>query len=144
MVPIRKTYVEHMKKMFSMIGQTPDQAAKSADTIVKIETELAKAAMDRTLRRDPKNLDHEMTVAQISSTAPNFHRERYFAAIHTPEFKELNVVNPDFFKSANPLIESTPLADWKTYMTWQMLNATATCRSDEFVNDDFNFPQSLT
>ncbi len=144
MLAIRKTYVEHMKKMFSMIGETPDQAAKSADTIVKIETELAKAAMDRTLRRDPKNLDHKMTVAQISSTAPNFHLERYFAAIHTPEFKELNVVNPDFFKTVNPLIESTPLADWKTYMTWQMLNAAAAWLSDDFVNEDFKFQQALT
>ncbi len=144
MVAIRKTYVEHMKKMFSMIGQTPEQAARSADTIVRIETELAKAAMDRTLRRDPKNLDHKMTVAQISSTAPNFHLERYFAAAHTPEFKELNVVNPDFFKSVNALIESTPLPDWKTYMTWQMLNAAAAWLSDDFVNEDFKFQQALT
>jgi len=144
MLAIRKTYVEHMEKMFSMIGQTPEQAAKSAATIVTIETELAKAAMDRTLRRDPKNLDHKMAVAQISSTAPNFHLERYFAAIRTPEFKELNVVNPDFFKSVNPLIESTPLADWKTYMTWQMLNAAAAWLSDDFVNEDFKFQQALT
>src|SRR5258708_300758 len=144
MVTIRKTYVEHMKKMFSMIGQTPEQAARSADTIVRIETELAKAAMDRTLRRDPKNLDHKMTVAQISSTAPNFHLERYFAAAHTPEFKELNVVNPDFFKRVSGVRESTPLPDWKTYMTWRMLNAAAAWLSDDFVNEDFKFQQALT
>ncbi len=144
MVAIRKGFVDHMKKMFTMIGQPPDEAAKSADTVLKIETELAKAAMDRTLRRDPKNLDHRMTVADVEKTAPNFHLDRYFAATGSPAFKELNVVNPDFFKQVNPILEATSLADWKTYMTWQMLNASAAWLSDDFVKEDFKFQQALT
>jgi putative endopeptidase len=144
MIAIRKGYVDHMKKMFAMIGQSPDEAAKSADTVLKIETDLAKAAMDRTLRRDPKNLDHRMTVADIQKAAPNFHLDRYFAATGSPAFKELNVVNPDFFKQVNAVVEATPLAAWKTYMTWQMLNAAAAWLSDDFVQEDFKFQQALT
>ena len=144
MIAIRKGFVDHMKKMFAMIGQSPDEAAKSADTVLKIETDLAKAAMDRTLRRDPKNLDHRMTVADIQKAAPNFHLDRYFAATGSPAFKELNVVNPDFFKQVNAVVEATPLAAWKTYMTWQMLNAAAAWLSDDFVQEDFKFQQALT
>ena len=144
MVAIRKGYVDHMKKMFTMIGQSPDEAAKSADTVLKIETELAKAAMDRTLRRDPKNIDHKMALADIETAAPNFHLDRYFGVTGAPVFKDLNVGNPDFFKQVNPIIEATPLADWKTYMTWQMLNASAAWLSDDFVKEDFKFQQTLT
>ncbi|HWX54384.1 MAG TPA: M13 family metallopeptidase [Verrucomicrobiae bacterium] len=144
MVTVRKGFVDHMAKMFTMIGQSPEQAAKSAATVMKIETELARASMDRTLRRDPKNLDHKMAVADISAQAPNFHLERYFAAARTPAFQDLNVVNPDFFKQINSLIETTPLADWKTYMTWQMLNVSAAWLADEFVQEDFKFQQALT
>lgn len=144
MVAIRKGYVDHMKKMFAMIGQSPDEAAKSADTVLKVETALAKAAMDRTLRRDPKNIDHKMALADIETAAPNFHLDRYFAVTGAPAFKELNVGNPDFFKQVNPIIEATPLADWKTYMTWQMLNAAAAWLSDDFVQEDFKFQQALT
>jgi putative endopeptidase len=144
MVAIRKAYADHLKKMFGMIGQTPEQAAKSADTVIKIETALAKASMDRTSRRDPKNVDHKMALAEITATAPNFHLDRYIAAVHSPTFKELNVVSPDFFKQVNSLIETTPLDDWKTYMTWQMLNTSAAWLSDDFVQEDFQFNQALT
>ncbi len=144
MVDMRKLFLDHMKKMFTMIGQSPAQAAQSADTVMKIETALAKASMDRTLRRDPKNLDHKLAVGEILASAPNFHFDRYFVSAGTPAFKDLNVTNPDFFKQVNPLIESTPLDEWKTYLTWQMLNSVAGWLSDDFVAEDFKMQQALS
>ncbi len=143
-VAIRKAYTEHMVKMFTLIGQSPEQAAKSADTVLKIETDLARAYMERTLRRDPKNRDHKMTVAQAEALGPNFHLDRYFAASGAPAFTEVNVGNPDFFKSVNPVIENTPLDAWKTYMTWQIVNNAASWLSDDFVQEDFKFQQAIT
>jgi putative endopeptidase len=141
---IRKAYVEHIKKVFALTGQSPEQAAQSADTVLKIETDLAKAYMERTLRRDPKNRDHKMSVADAEALAPNFHLDRYFAVSGAPAFTELNVGNPEFFKSVNAVIESTPLDAWKTYMTWQMLNSAASWLSDDFVQEDFRFQQAIT
>ncbi|HEV8182469.1 MAG TPA: M13 family metallopeptidase [Candidatus Angelobacter sp.] len=143
-VAIRKAFVEHVTKMLTFMGQSPEQAAQSADTVLKIETELAKASMERTLRRDPKNRDHKMTVAQAEALAPNFHFDRYFAASGAPAFTELNVGNPDYFKSVNAVVESTPLDAWKTYMTWHMLNNAASWLSDNFVQQDFKFQQAIT
>src|SRR5262249_62118396 len=116
----------------------------SAATVLRIETALAKAFMDRTLRRDPKNVDHKMTVAEIQALAPNFHLDRYFAVSGAPAFKELNVGNPDYFKQINSVIESTQLEDWKVYMTCQMLNIAASWLSDDFVQENFKFHQPLT
>jgi putative endopeptidase len=144
MVAIRKAYTDHIAKLFSMIGQSSDQAAQSSATVMKIETELAKVAMDRTLRRDPKMLDHKMTVDGIEAQAPNFQLKRFFAATGAPSFKELNVANPDFFKAVNSVIQQIPLADWKTYVTWQLLNVSAPWLSDNFVQEDFKFQQTLT
>ena len=141
---IRKAFVDHMQKMFVLLGQTPQQASHNADTVLKVETALAKAFMDRTLRRDPANLDHKMTVAEIQASAPNFHLDRYFAVSGAPAFQELNVGNPDYFKQINNVIQSTPLEDWKVYMTWQMLNNTAAWLSDDFVQEDFKFQQAIT
>jgi predicted metalloendopeptidase len=143
-VEIRKAFVDHMKKMFVLIGQSPEQAQQSADTVLKVETELAKAFMERTLRRDPKNRDHKMSVADAESLAPNFHLDRYFAASGAPAFSDLNVGNPDYFKAVNTVIESTPLDAWKTYMTWQMLNSAASWLSDDFVQEDFRFQAAIT
>ncbi|HET9838213.1 MAG TPA: M13 family metallopeptidase N-terminal domain-containing protein, partial [Candidatus Angelobacter sp.] len=143
-VAIRNGFVDHMKKMFTMIGQSPEQAGQSADAVLKLETDLAKAFMERTLRRDPKNRDHKMTLAEAQALGPNFHLDRYFAASGAPAFRELNVGNPDYFKNINAVIESTPLAVWKTYLTWHMLNHAAGWLSDEFVQEDFKFQQALS
>lgn len=143
-VAIRTAFVDHMKKMFALLGQTPEQAAQSADTVLKVETEMAKAYMERTLRRDPKNRDHKMTVAEAQTLAPNFHLDRYFAASGAPAFVELNIGNPDFFKSMNSVVDSTPLDAWKTYMTWHMLNNAGGWLSDDFVQEDFKFQQAIT
>jgi endothelin-converting enzyme/putative endopeptidase len=112
--------------------------------VLKIETELAKAAMDRTLRRDPKVLDHRMSVSQIEAQAPNFHLDRYFAVTGAPAFTDLNVANPDYFKAVNTVVQNIPLDDWKTYMRWQVLNNAAAWLSDDFVQEDFKFQQALT
>lgn len=142
-VAIRKAFMDYMTQMFTMLGQSREQAAASAATVMKIETELAKAAMDRTLRRDPKNVDHKMTVAAIEADAPNFHLDRYFVASGAPAFKELNVANPDFFKSVDAVIQSTPLDDWKVYMSWRLLHGAAQWLSDDFVQENFKFRQKL-
>ena len=144
MVAIRKTYLDHVAKMFALIGQSQEQAKQSADAVMKIETELARAAMDRTLRRDPKNLDHKMTLADIEAQAPNFHLSRYFAVTGAPSFRELNVNSPEFFKTLNSVIEKIPLNDWKTYMTWQLLNTAGPWLSDDFVQEDFKLQQALS
>ncbi|HZS27128.1 MAG TPA: M13 family metallopeptidase [Candidatus Angelobacter sp.] len=143
-VAIRKAFTDHMTKMFTLMGQSPQQAAQNADAVLKIETELAKAFMERTQRRDPKNRDHKMTVAQAEALGPNFHLARFFAASGAPAFTELNVGNPDYFKTVNAVIESTPLDAWKTYLTWQILNSAASLLSDDFVQEDFKFQQAIT
>ena len=41
--------------------KTSEHACISAQTVLRIETALAKASIDRTLRRDLKTFDHKMT-----------------------------------------------------------------------------------
>lgn len=143
-VAIRKAFVDYMTQLFTMNGESREPAGAHAATVLKIEIELAKAAMDRTLRRDPKNIDHKMTVGAIEAEAPNFRLNRYFAASGAPAFKELNVVNPDFFKAINSVIESTPLDDWKVYLSWRVLHGAAPWLSDNFVQENFKFRQKLS
>ena len=54
-VETRQKYVEHVQRMFELDGDKPDAAAAEARTMLTVETGLALASMDRTLRRDPKN-----------------------------------------------------------------------------------------
>src|SRR6202142_3810043 len=120
-VEMRKHFVDYATQMFTLAGQTPLQAQESAQIVMRIETELAKASMDRTLRRDPKVRDHKMGRDQAVALAPNFYLNRYFAASNTPAFTELNVSNPEFFKQMDAVIASEPLEALKTYVSWRLL-----------------------
>lgn len=144
MVEMRKRLLDYATEIFTLAGQTPQQAADSAQTVLRIETALAKASMDRTLRRDPKNRDHKMTREAAIALAPNFLLARYFTDVGAPSFSELNVSNPEFFKQVNGVIESEPLDALKSYVEWHTLASAAPWLSKPFVDANFRFRQALT
>jgi len=144
MKEMRQHLVEYVTQVFTLAGQTTQQAADSAQTVLRVETALAKASMDRTARRDPKNRDHKMTREEAVALGPDFYLNRYFTAIGAPNFSSLNVTNPDFFKQVNAVLESEPLDSLKTYVSWHVLNTTAPWLSQPFVEANFKFQQNLT
>ena len=144
MTEMRNHLVEYVTQMFTLTGQSSTQAADSAQTVLRIETALAKASMDRTLRRDPKNRDHKMARDAAIALAPTFHLDRYFTDASVPAFSELNVVNPDFFKQVNGVIDSEPLDSLKTYVSWHLLRGAAPWLSQPFVDANFKMRQALT
>jgi putative endopeptidase len=141
---VRKQLVEYATQVFILAGQSSTQAADSAQTVLRIETALAKASVDRTVRRDPKTRDHKMTRDAASAMAPNFHLDRYFATSGTPSFSELNVSDPDFFKQVNGLLQSESLDSLKTYVSWHLLRGAAPWLSQPFVDANFKMRQALT
>jgi putative endopeptidase len=144
MTKIRGQYVEYITQLFALSGQTPEQAADSAKTVLRIETALAKAAMDRTARRDPKTRDHKMSSEEASRLTANLQLARFLTDVNAPKISELNVSNPEFFKQVNELLESEPLDAWKTYVSWHLLDGTAPWLSKPFVDANFKMEQALT
>jgi endothelin-converting enzyme/putative endopeptidase len=144
MVEMRKHYIDYVTEIFTLAGQSTEQAAGSAKTVLRIETALAKASMDRTERRDPNKRDHKMKRDEAVAMAPSFSLDRFFAGVGAPSFTELNVGNPEFFKQVNGVVESEPLDSLKTYVSWKVLRAAAPWLSQPFVDADFKMRQALT
>jgi endothelin-converting enzyme/putative endopeptidase len=140
----RQILVDYATQLFALTGQSPQQAAKSAQTVLVIETLLAADSMDRTKRRDPKNRDHKMSRDEAAALGHNFYLNRYFTAVGAPRFTQLNVTNPDFFKQVDGVLESEPLDALKTYVSWHVLNAAAPWLSQPFVDANFKLQQKLT
>ncbi|HYG97802.1 MAG TPA: M13 family metallopeptidase [Terriglobales bacterium] len=135
----QQRYVAHVQKMFELSGEKPEAAAALAAKVMAVETELAKANMDRVARRDPRNRDHKMTVAELDKIAPNFEINKFFVGTGAPKFTDLNVANPEFFKAINKALETVPLEDWKTYLRWKYVRSMSSMLSDAFVQENFNF-----
>jgi len=144
MVAARKSFVEYATQLFTLTGQSPKQAEDSAQSVLRIETALAKASLDRTARRDPKTRDHKMTLAEAEALAPNFHLDRFFAAMDTPKFSAQNVSNPDFFKQVNSVLDTESLESLRTYVSWHLLDGSASWLSQPFVDAEFKMQKALT
>jgi putative endopeptidase len=135
----RAKYVAHVAKMFELMGDSAETAATEAKTVMDMETALAKASMTRVDRRNPDNVYHPMSVAQVKTLAPHFNWDGYFEAVGLAGKGEINVTSPDFFKEVDKQLATTSLADWKTYLRWHLINSTAASLSEPFVDEDFNF-----
>ena len=56
------------RRVFELIGDSPAAAKQNAETVMRLETAMAKASMTRVERRDPHKLVHKMKVADLSPT----------------------------------------------------------------------------
>jgi putative endopeptidase len=136
---IRKQYLDHMTKMFSLAGDTPEQASREAHAVMDIETALAKASTSRTELRDPVNRYHIYTVDDFQKIAPAFDFTIYFNDVKAGHFDSLNVVTPNFFKTLNGLIASEPVDAWKSYLRWHVIHGSASNLPKSFFDENFAF-----
>ncbi len=136
---VRKAYLEHVGKMFQLMGEPAQQASTDAQTVMDVETSLARDSMDRVKRRDPQNVYHKMSTEELAKLAPSLAWNRYFSDAGAPPVKSLNVAVPDFFQGMNKLIDSTSLDHLKTYMRWQAVHLAAPFLPKAFVDENFAF-----
>ncbi|HUX43415.1 MAG TPA: M13 family metallopeptidase [Terracidiphilus sp.] len=136
---IRKEYVSHVTKMLTLAGDSPEEAAKEAADVMKIETALAEASTSRTALRDPANRYHIYTMAELGKLAPDFDFSVYFKDVKVGSFDTLNVATPDFFKAMNTQLASEPLSAWKAYFRWHLIHGSASDLPKAFFDENFDF-----
>ena len=136
---IRSRYVEHVAKMFELIGDSPESAKQEATTVMSIETALAKASLTMVDRRDPYKVTHKIKLAELNTLAPDFDWAAYFSASQVPSFQILNLESTEFLKELNAQLKAVPLADWKSYLRFHVANSRAPYLSSAFVNENFDF-----
>jgi putative endopeptidase len=136
---IRKLYIDHVTKMFTLAGDSPDQAAREAAAVMEIETAMAKASTSRTDLRDPEKTYHIYTAAEFQKLTPEFDYSVYFKDVKVRPFETLNVATPDFFKGLSELIAKEPIDAWKSYFRWHTLHGAATNLPKAFFDENFAF-----
>jgi putative endopeptidase len=135
----REEYKRHVAKMFAFTGASDSVGKSDAEIVLRLETEMAKASLDRTSRRSPENLDHKMSVTDFNTLAPNLYFTDYVKADNAPAFNSLNIATPDFFRALSGLVDSVPLKDWKVYLQWRVVHAMAPMLSSDFENENYRF-----
>ena len=135
----RNLYHDHVAYMLALAGANAADASRSADSVLSIETALAKATLDAAARRDPNTVRHDMTVEGLQRLTPAFNWRRYILASGAPPFDTLNVSEPEFLKEVNRLLTDTPLEDVKRYLTWHLVHGASARLPAAFNDATFDF-----
>ena len=136
---LRAKYVQHITNMIKLLGDSESDAAKSAQSVMALETRLAKASMTQVQRRDPDSTYNITTIDKLKSDAGGFDWNRYFAKMNIQNPGDINDNQPLFTKEVAAMMSSTPLDDWRAYLRWHLVKETAPYLSSAFVNEDFSF-----
>ncbi len=135
----KEAYVAHVTKMLTLLGETQEDAAKHAATILSLETELAKASRSRVDLRDPIKNYNKVKTADLIAGAPNLPWKLYLSDRDIASVPYVIVGQPEFFTAVNNMLKDRPISEWKTYMRWKILHAAAPFLHDAVETENFNF-----
>jgi len=141
---IVSAYKQYIITLFTLTGTNQEEAAKNAETIFNLEKVLANAQMSRTAMRDPNITYNKFSVADFSKTTPHLNWVQLLPQMKMGGKDTIIVAQPDFFKAEDALLASTPVADWKIYLQWNMLKGSASALSSPFVKASFTYSSALS
>ena len=124
--------------IFRLAGESDARAKAEADTVLRMETKLAESSLDNVALRDPKATDHKTSFADLQKMTPHFPWAAYYQTAGVTA-GNLNVAEPKFLIEFNRQLTAYPIADWKTYLRWQLLDSASPSLSDAFIQENFAF-----
>jgi len=125
--------------MFALLGDDAATAARNAATVVRVETELARASMSRVDLRDPHKQFNKMDARRLKAMTPHFDWSAYLAGLQHAELNQFNVTEPKFYARLDALLARESIGTLKTYLRWHTAHAYAPHLSKPFVDENFAF-----
>jgi len=138
---IRTAYINYMLSLFKLTGASPAEAEKKAAAVMAIEKQLAEVQIPRVEMRDPDKTYNKFTVAAFSKTTPNLNWADLLSKFKVKGQDTVLVSAPKFFVGLDSMLKTVSVSDWKTYLEWNVLKASAAQLSSPFVSATFAFNQ---
>ena len=136
---LRTQYREHVTRMLTLLGDSPETAAKAADAVMSIETELAKASRSPVKLRDREAQYNLKVRSELDALTPNLNWDLFLKPIEVEHLAEVIVGQPEFFQAVNEMLNSVSIDDWQSYLRWHLIHSTAAYLSDAVEQENFHF-----
>lgn len=138
-VTIRTQYKDHIAKMYQFLNLSTDSARMAAETIMDMETRLAKASFSPEENRDPEATYNKVGIDGLHKISPEIDWAALFFGIRYPEIGELNVHQPRFFAELGCMVLTIGVEEWKLFLRWKVITALAPFLDSRFENENFAF-----
>jgi len=135
---IRTAYVAYIAQLFTLTGTNKATAAKNADAILKLETEIAKSHSTPVELRDPVKNYNKFTVDQVQKQVPDIDLKDVFKRMGVSTDTVL-VGQPKYYVALNNLLKTQPIEVWKNKIAFTVLSDAASYLSKDFRDAKFNF-----
>ena len=140
MKSVRDAYEAHAANVFGLLGETPAAAKTDAAAVVALETQMAKASLDRVARREPHTQHHPLNRAGLKSLAPGFDWDTYFKASGQGGLKgTINVTHPPFFEAVSTLGKTVKPTTWARYFALRYVDNRSLALPKTFEAENFRF-----
>lgn len=138
---IREAYKKHIERMFKLFGFSDAAAKKKMESIMKVETALAKVSKSSTELRDVAANYNKMTIQNFESNYPHVGLTQLLNAegVKSEFFKELVVGQPAFVKGADKILSEMTADEMRAYMEWDVILSAAGYLSDDVIAANFDF-----
>ncbi|MEP6465087.1 MAG: M13 family metallopeptidase [Parafilimonas sp.] len=136
MVNIRNAYVHYITTLFILSGDDSALAKSEAASVMNIEYALANASKTPVDLRDPEANYNKMSVAELSSKAPNFNWVSFMQSLGVKQDSVL-VGQPAFYTTLSSMLQAVAVNDWKNYLRFHFIDNYAPYLSNAFVNANF-------
>ncbi len=134
----RERYVQHIKKLFVLAGETESLAARNATLVLALETQMAKAMLSKEASRDPYNLYHPKAVDELYKLTPSVDWKNYFNTLNI-KADTVTVTEPAYMTAYEQIVSTYRIDDIKTYLKASLLRKAAPLLNNAFVEESFDF-----
>ncbi|THD69683.1 M13 family peptidase [Robertkochia marina] len=138
-VEIREKYKKHISRMLTMVGVEEAEAAKDAEVILALETELASNTLDKVDRRDPNKTYNPTATAALPDMLGAFGWNDYLNAIGAGAVDTLIVSQPDYIASLEKVMKADRLDEIKALLRWDVVNTAAGMLTTEMDKANWEF-----
>ncbi len=135
---IRIEYLKYITKLFSLTGTPEPLATKEAESILKLESELAKSHSTPVELRDPVKNYNKYTVQDFQKLTPNLDWKDLLSRLNASTDTIL-VGQPKYYIALNDLLKSQPIEVWKNLLRFTAISRSAPALSKAFRDAQFKF-----
>lgn len=136
---IREQYKFYIGKLFQLAGFSEADAQQKVADVMEIETAIAKVSRSATELRDPEANYHKMSFDELKKTIAGIDWDAYMKGLGIQAPAELNVEQVEPIQEVARLMNTLPLSKHVSYLEYNLLDAAASCLSDDFVAARFDF-----
>ena len=136
---IRVKYQEYIVNMFKLHGFSDEEAQKSMQAVMAIETRLAAKHLSRVERRNPLNSYHKMTYAELKKSVPGIDWDTYYNILGINGIEHINLAHPEAIKEVAAIIKESSMDNLKAYLQWRIISSTSNELTDALEAESFAF-----